>query len=96
MILSSNMLKSVGESKHSCRTPNCCWEPVSYAAVEEDCTSGFVVEVFDDSDDVGADVVLLHGCPQSRMPNPVEGLFEVYEDMVDVLLVLVIFLTEDS
>ena len=29
---------------------------------------------FDDSDKVGADVVLLHGCPQSCMPNLVEGL----------------------
>ena len=28
------------------------------------------------------------------MPNPVEGLLEVYEDMVDVLLVLEIFLTD--
>ena len=27
------------------------------------------------------------------MPNPVEGLLEVYEDMVEVLLVLEIFLT---
>ena len=30
------------------------------------------------------------------MPNPVEGLLEVYEDMVEVLLVPEIFLTEDS
>ena len=30
------------------------------------------------------------------MPNPVEGLLEVYEDMVEVLLVLKIFLTGDS
>ena len=30
------------------------------------------------------------------MPNPVEGLLEVYEDMVEVVLVLDIFLTEDS
>ena len=44
-------------------------------------TSGLVKEFFDDSDKVGADVVLLHGCPQSCMPNPVEGLLEVYEDM---------------
>ena len=29
------------------------------------------------------------------MPNPVEGLLEVFEDMVEVLLVLEIFLTED-
>ena len=70
-------------------------EPVSYAAVEEDYTIGLVIEVFDDSDKIGADV-LFHGCTQSCMPNPVEGLLEVYEDMVDVLLVLEIFLTENS
>ena len=94
MILSRNTLKRVGESRHPCRTPiNCCLEPVSYAAVEEDGTSGLVIEVFDGLDRVCADVVLLHGCPQSCMPNPVEGLLEVYEDMVEVLLVLEIFLT---
>ena len=66
---------------------------VSYAAVEEDGTSGLVIEFFDDLDKVCADVVFLHGCPQSCMPNPVEGLLEVYEDMVEVLLVLKIFFT---
>ena len=59
-------------------------------------SSGLVIEVFDDSDEVGADVVLLRDCAQSCMPNPVEDLLEVYEDMVEVLLVLQIFLTEDS
>ena len=49
--------------------------------------------MFDELDKVGADVVL-HGCRQSSMPNPVEGLLEVYEDMV--LLVLKIFLTENA
>ena len=63
---------------------NCCSGPVSYAAVEEDGTSALVIEVLDDSDKVGADVVLLHDCPQSCMPNRVEGLLEVYEDMVEV------------
>ena len=71
-------------------------ELVSHAAVEEDCISGLVIEVFDEWDKVCVDVVLLHGCPQSCMPNPVEGLLEVYEDMVEVLLVLEIFLLEDS
>ena len=56
---------------------NSCSEPVSYAAVEEDGTSGLVTEVFDDLDKVCADV----------------GLLEVYEDMVEVLLVLEISLT---
>ena len=51
--------------------------PVFYAAVEEDCTGGLIREVFDNSDKVGADVVLFHGCPQSCMSNPVEGLLEV-------------------
>ena len=44
---------------------NCCSGPVSYAAVEEDGTSGFVIDVFDDSGKVGADAVLRHGYPQS-------------------------------
>ena len=63
-------------------------EPVSSAAVEEDCTSDLVIEVFDDLDKVATDVLLLYSCPQSCMPNPVKGLFEVYEDMVEVLPVL--------
>ena len=29
------------------------------------------------------------------MPNRVEGLLEVYEDMVEVMVLLEIFLTED-
>ena len=70
---------------------NCCSDLVSCAAVEEDGTSGLVKEVFDASVKVGANVVILRGCPQSCMPNPVEGLLEVYEDMVEVLLVLEIF-----
>ena len=74
---------------------SCCSEPVSYAAVEEDSTSGLVIEVFDDSDKVGAEIVLLHGCPQSCMPNPVAGLLEVYEDMVEVLLAREIFLIQN-
>ena len=67
---------------------NCCSEPVSYTAVEEDGTSGLFIEILDDLDRVCADVVLLHGCPQSCMPKPVEGLLEFCEGMVEVLLVL--------
>ena len=75
---------------------NCFSEPVSYAAVEEDGTSGLVIEVFDDLNKVCADVVLLDGCPQSCMPNPVGGIPEVYKDMVEVLLVLEIFFRENA
>ena len=52
--------------------------------------------MFDDSDKVGIDVVPLHGRPQSCMPNHVGGLLEVYEDIVEVLLVLKIFLPKNS
>ena len=91
------MLKRVGESRHSCQSDSNCWsEPVSYVAVEEDGTSGLVIEVFDDSNKVGADDGLLHSFSQSCKPNPVEGLLEVYVDTVEVLLVVEIFLTEDS
>ena len=58
--------------------------------------TALVALLFDDLDKVCADVVLLHGCPKSCMPNPVEGLLEVYEDMVEVLLMLEIFLTENA
>ena len=75
---------------------HCCSEPVSYAAVEEDCNGNLVIEGFDGSDEVGADVVLLHGYPQSCTLNHVEGLLEIHEDIVEILLVLEISLTEDS
>ena len=43
---------SLGDSK-------CHLEPVCNAAIEEDGTGGLVIEVFDDLDKVGADIVLL-------------------------------------
>ena len=74
---------------------NFCSEPVSYQVDKEDFSGGPIIEVFDDSNRVVADFVLLHGCPQNCMPNPVEGLLEIYEDIVEVLLLLEISLTED-
>ena len=88
LILSRNTLKKVGEKRHSCRTLRVVGKPVSY----EDCTSGLVIGVFDYSGTVSADVVLLHVCPQSCMPNPAEGLLEACKDVVEVLLVLEMFL----
>ena len=64
--------------------------------VEKDGTSGLVIEVFDDSDKVGTGVVLLRGWPQSCIPNPNEVLLECYEDMVEVLLLVEMFLTKES
>ena len=72
---------------------NRCSEAVAYAFVEEDGTGPHIMEIFDDLHEVCVDVVLLHGCPQCRMPISVECLLEVYGDMVDVFLMLEIFLT---
>ena len=55
-----------------------------------------MLEVFDYLEKVGVDIICLHGCPQNCRPNPVEGLLEVYEDMVEVLRCWIYFLTEDS
>ena len=69
----------------------CCSEPVSYAAVEEDCTSGLVIEVLMTWVKLVLMLYFFMVAHRSCMPNPVQNLLEVYEDMV-----LEIFLTEDS
>ena len=46
------------------------------------------------SDQVVIDVIQPHGCPQSCMPNYVERVPEVHEDMLKALLVLQVLLTE--
>ena len=63
--MNSKKLKGWGEKKMRADIPfrlKCLSDPASYAAIEEDYTGGLVTEVFDDSDEVGTDV-LLHGCP---------------------------------
>ena len=56
------------------------------AAVEEDGTSGLVMTW----------VRLMLMLYFFMVAHPVEGLLEVYEDVVEVLLVLEIFLTENA
>ena len=75
----------VGESRHPCRT--CCsYEPFSCAAIEQDCTLGLVIQIFNGSYDAGFAVVFLHTCPKGFVSYPVKGLLEVYEDVVDLLV----------
>ena len=57
-----------------------------------DCTGRLVVEAFYGLDQVVIDVIQPHGCPQNCMPNFVERLLEVHENMVKALLVLQVFL----
>ena len=41
----------------------CSSEPFSYAAIEQDCTLGLVIQILNGSYDAGIDVVFPHGCP---------------------------------
>ena len=84
------MLKRVGESRHPCRTPTVVRNQPPMLLLKR------TTLVFNDSNKFCADVVLLHGRPESCMLNPVEGLLEVNENIVEVFLVLQIFLTDDS
>ena len=72
----------------------CSSEPFSCAAIEQDCTLGLVIQIFSGSYDAGIDVVFPHSCPQGFVPYPVKGLLEVYEDLVEILLMLQVFLAE--
>ena len=73
---------------------NCGSEPFSNVVVMVDSGGRLAVEVFYGSYQVVIDVIQPHGCPQSCMPNSVERLLEVQEDMVKALLELRVFLTE--
>ena len=52
--------------------------------------------MFNGSDKLGANVVLSHGCPLGRMPYLIKGLLEIYEDMIQALLMLKVFLAKVS
>ena len=72
----------------------CGSEPFSYVLVMVDCAGRLVVEAFYGCDQVVIDVIQPHGFPQSCIPNFVERLLEVHEDMVKALLVVKVFFTE--
>ena len=70
---------------------------MSYAAVEEDGTSGLVIEVLNDLIRLKLMLYFFMVANKATCQTlKVEDLLEVYEDMLEVLLVLEIFLTEDS
>ena len=60
---------------------------MSFVAVEEDGTGGLVMEGFDDAIKVGADVVLLHGCPKAVCQTLSKACLKSIKNMVEVLLV---------
>ena len=56
---------------------DCSTEPFSYVTIKVDCTSGLVVEVFNDLDQVSVDAIKPHSRPKGFMPYSVKRLFKI-------------------
>ena len=56
---------------------DCGSEPVSYTTIKLDCTRGLVVEVFNDLDQVGVNVIRPYSTLKGFMPYSVKRLFKI-------------------
>ena len=72
----------------------CGSQPVSYTAIKVDCTIGLVAEVFNYLDQVGVNVIKPDSRPKSFMPYSVKSLFKINKDVIKVLLMLEIPITQ--
>ena len=83
-----------GDSRHPCLLLTLVLNHYNRSIVE---SAGYIaVYTFDLSHDVMTDIVVLHCNPYCCMTHRVKRLFDIYEDMVEVLLVVCVFLTKDS
>ena len=90
--MSSAKVESGGEQT-SLESSSCGLEQFSYLVIIH-CTGCLVMEAFYACHQVGIGVIQPHDCPQSCVLSSVEHLCEVHEDVVKILLVLQVFLTE--
>ena len=89
------MLKRVGESKHPCLTPTVVLnQSPTYATIKIDCTSGLYVEVFNDLDQVGINVIKHNSGPKGLTPYSVRCLFKINKDAIKVFLMLEVPVTQ--
>lgn len=75
---------------------NCELEPFSDLTMEENCTAGRGIQLSDCFDKFLAHVEFLHCSPECLVPYSVEGFLKIYKDMVQVLLVLFVFFTQNT
>ena len=71
-------------------------EPVTSVIVQVDGACGLLVELLYHFLKVVVDVILFYGGSQGSMPHFIKGLLEVNLNMVQVLLVLEVFLTDNT
>ena len=65
---------------------DCGSEPVSYVTIKVDCNSGFVVEVFNDLDQVAVDVIKPDIVDQRALCHTVKRLFKINKGVVERLV----------
>ena len=86
------MLKRVGESRHPFLTPTVVLNQSPMPSLNH--TSGLVVEVLGDLDQVGINVIKPYSRPKSFIPYSVKRLFKINKDVIEVLLMLEVLLTQ--
>ena len=92
MILSRKMLKRVGESRHPCQTP----VVLNHSLVLPlDRSALWALSYRFSMARMMLALMLYFLIVAHSMSYPVKGLLEVYEDMVEILLMLQVFLSED-
>ena len=89
------MLKRVVESRHPCRTPTVVWNQCPVLLLERIALVTLSYRFLMTRIRLAL-MLYFFMVAKKLLPNPVEGIFEAYECMVEVLLVLEISLTEDS
>ena len=94
IILSRKMLKMVGESRHPCRTPTVVLNHPPVLPLNRTALWTLLYR-FSMARMMLALMYFPHSCPYGFVPYPVKGLFEVYEDMVEILLMPQVFLADD-
>ena len=96
MILTRNMSKRVGDSRHSCRSPTVVRSQSPMLLLNRTALVALSWRFLFIRIRLALMLYFFMVAQKAVCQNPVEGLLEVYEDTVEVLLVLEIFLKEHS
>ena len=71
----------------------CSSEPFSCAAIEQDCTLGLVIQIL--MARMMLTLMWYFLIVDPKVSYPVKDLLEVYEDIIEILLMLQVFLAQD-
>ncbi|KAM9124615.1 uncharacterized protein ACDP82_012312 [Pangshura tecta] len=81
-------VEQCGQKKAALPDSNSGVKPLSHHAVDENCTTGLSIELFNGKNKLTTNIVLLSGCPESFMPYSLLTSRRLLTDVVDVLLVV--------